>query len=70
MKNLYKGVFEFPHRAYILCRAAHSIAQAKVVMAHAIAKKQEVDDVKVLKWLKDNEDKYIIKLEVEWTEND
>lgn len=70
MYNVYKGVFNFPHKAYILCRSAHSERQAKVVMGHALARMQEVDIGTVMKWMKENEDKYLIKLEIEWREED
>lgn len=69
-KSLYKGVFDFPHRAYVLCRAAYSPEQAKILMSRTIAKQQGTDNMTVLKWLKENKDRYLIKLEIEWKEED
>ena len=69
-KSLYQGSFAFPHKSYILRRAAYSADQAKILMAREIAKRQDTDNATVLKWLKDNEDKYLISLEVEWREED
>lgn len=68
VKNLYKGIFKFPHKAYIVMRAAYSVKQAKILMARVIAEKQGVDKSVVLKWLKENQNEYQIKLEIEWEE--
>ena len=70
VKNLYKGVFSFPHKAYVIRRAAYSTDQAKILMARAIAQKQGADKITVLKWLKDNPQAYVIKLEIEWEEDE
>jgi hypothetical protein len=70
VKNLYKGVFSFPHKAYVIRRSAYSTDQAKILMARAIAQKQGADNITVLKWLKDNPTTYVIKLEIEWQEDD
>ena len=45
VKNLYKGVFSFPHKAYVIRRAAYSTGQAKILMARAIAQKQGADKI-------------------------
>ena len=68
VKNLYKGVFVYPHIGYTIRRAAYSEKQATLLMAMVIAKKQGVFISDVMKWLKDNENNYVIKLEVEWEE--
>jgi len=70
VKNLYKGVFNFPHKAYVIRRAAYSTDQAKILMARAIAQKQGADNITVLKWLKDNPKDFVIKLEIEWREDE
>lgn len=68
VKNLYKGVFKFPHTGYTIIRAAHSEKQAALLMARAIAKKQDVHISTVLKWMSENKKDYLIKLEIEWKE--
>jgi hypothetical protein len=68
VKNLYKGVFVYPHIGYTIMRAAYSEKQAKILMARVIAKKQGVFISDVMKWLKDNKEKYLIKTEIKWEE--
>lgn len=68
VKDLWKGVFDLPRKAYIQYAAAYSAQQAKVVMARQIAKKQDVLPMVVMRYLKENPTCYIIKKEIEWTE--
>jgi len=70
VKNIYKGVFVYPHTSYTIVRAAYSERQALLLMARVIAKKQEVFVADVMRWFSNNKDKYIIKLEVAWKEED
>ena len=70
VKNLYKGVFDYPHTAFTIRRMAYSPEQARILIARAVANKQGVDVADVLVWMKENPERYLIKLEIEWSEED
>jgi hypothetical protein len=68
VKSVYKGLFDMPHQAYIEYARACSIEQARIVLGRRVAKKQGVLPVVVMTWMKENPERYLIKLETEWTE--
>jgi hypothetical protein len=70
VKNLYKGMFQFPLKTYIERVMAYSELQAKVVMAQRLAKKQDRLPVEVMSWMKENPDNYEILLEVKYEEEE
>lgn len=68
VKNLYKGVFNFPVEIIREYAMAYSAEQAKVIMARRIAKKQNISPIIILAWMKENSGIYKIALEMEWEE--
>jgi hypothetical protein len=68
VKNLYKGIFNFPHKAYILRRAAYSPDQARLLMARAIANKQQTFISQVFEWMGQHPEDWKVALEIEWEE--
>jgi hypothetical protein len=67
-KQLFKGVFNLRNEMKREYAYAFTPAQAKIVMARRIAKKQEVLPVVVLGWLKDHPNSYKITIETEFKE--
>ena len=70
IKQLYRGKFVFNRQDFCEYAYAYTEAQAKIVMARRIAKKQEVLPVVVLGWLKDHPNSYEISIELEVKEDD
>ena len=68
IKQLYRGKFVFNRQDFCEYAYAYTEAQAKIVMARRIAKKQEVLPVVVLGWLKEHPDCYKISIETEFKE--
>ena len=69
-KQLFRGVFNLHNELKREYAYAYTEAQAKIVMARRIAKKQEVLPVVVLGWLKDHPNSYEISIELEVREDD
>lgn len=65
MKNVYKGIFSFNNGIVREYARAVSFKQARLMMAQRIAKKQEVDQWTVLKWMNQNPLRCKITLEME-----
>jgi len=70
VKNLYKGVFVYPHILYTIRRSAYSEKQAILLMAREIARRQDVHISDVMRWIRGNKNNYIVKLEVKWEEGE
>lgn len=70
VKSVWKGLFNFHtglERAYAY---AYSEAQAKVLMAKRIAKKQGVFPVVIMSWMKEHPTLYKVQLECEFKEEE
>jgi hypothetical protein len=68
-KNLFKGMVRFNRELFIEYAQAYTDAQAKLLIAKRIARKQEVLPVTVLTWMKDHPESYEIIKEMEFTED-
>lgn len=63
-------MFQFNRELYIERTQAYSAKQAKLIMCRRIAKKQGVPAWQVLQYFKENEEKYEVNLEAEFTEEE
>ncbi len=62
-------MFQFNRELYIERTMAYSAKQARLIMCRRIAKKQEVPAWQVLQYFNENEDKFDVQLETEFTES-
>jgi phenylpropionate dioxygenase-like ring-hydroxylating dioxygenase large terminal subunit len=69
-KQLWYGVFKGKRQVYYLYCYAYTPKQARIAFCRQIARKQGVDDWIVLRYFPEGADNYIIKLEMEFTEDD
>lgn len=67
-KNLFKGMVRFNRELYVEYTQAYTDAQAKMLIAKRIARKQGVLPVMVLGWMKDHPDSYEITVEIKYNE--
>lgn len=70
IKQLWKGIFNFPTGLRREYAYAYTEDQARVLMIKRIAKKQGVYPGYLFDWLEKNPIKYTIKLEIEFTEDE
>jgi hypothetical protein len=70
VKHLWEGVFNGQRTVYYLHRYAFTPEQARILFCREIAKRQGVPDWMVLQYFQPEKENYIIKMEVEFKEND
>ena len=68
VKNLYIGRYQGRIKSYIERCMAFSEKQAHVVLCNRIAKKQGAEAWMVLKFFKENPERYSVKTEIEFEE--
>jgi hypothetical protein len=68
IKQLWKGIFNFPAGLKREYAYAYTEEQARVLMIKRLAKQQGVDPSFLFDWLSKHPAKYTIKLEIEFTE--
>lgn len=69
-KDLWYGVFNGQHQVYYLYCYAYTAKQARVSFCRQISKKHNVPDWMTLQYYPEGADNHIIKLEMEFTEDD
>lgn len=70
IKQLWKGIFNFPAGLRREYAYAYTEDQARVLMIKRISKKQGVYPSFLFDWLNKHPGKYTIKLEIEFTEDE
>jgi hypothetical protein len=68
VKNLYKGVWNYPAKIEKEYASAFSLNQAKKIMVDRISGKQHVHPSTVWNWMKQHPPLWDVKLEIEWEE--
>jgi hypothetical protein len=70
LKHLWQGVFNGQRQVYYLYCYAYTPKQARVAFCRQIAKKQGVPEWMTLQYFTEGKENHLIKLEVEFKEND
>jgi hypothetical protein len=70
VKNLWSGIFNGRRNVYYLYCHAYTEKQARISFCRQIAKRQGVPDWMTLQYFKEGMENYLIKLEMEFIEDE